>query len=158
VAGKDFNYTVTGKFSDDLQSIIIDSGGLLVRLFQIIKETPLEITLRPFYKKRTDAQNRYIWGVAVVEVMAFLKETTGEIHTKDAVYAYLRTKVLGQQPVLETIQGEEVIVIKGKHFSQMSTVEFSEAVDKIVAYFEPLGCIIHLPKGNNTLTDFIKDE
>jgi hypothetical protein len=158
VAGKDFDYTVTGKFSDDLRSIIIDSGGLLIRLFQLIKDTPLEITIRPFYKQRTSAQNRWIWGVAVVEVRAFLKETTGECPSKDAIYAYFRTKVLGHEPVVEMVQGEEIIVIKGKHFSQMTTVEFSEAVDKIVAYYDSIGCTIHLPKGDNTITDFVKDE
>ena len=158
MASKDFNYTITGKFSDDLRSIIIDSGGLLIRLFQTIKDTPLEITLQPFYKRRTDAQNRYCWGVVVPTVRAFLKEITGECPSKEAVYVYLRTKVLGQEPVIEVIQGEEIIVIKGKHMSQMSTVEFSESVDKIIAYFEPLGCIIPLPKGDNTITDYLKDK
>ncbi len=158
MAGKSFDYTVTGKFSDDLRSIIIDSGGLLVRLFQTIKDTPLEITIRPFYKQRTAAQNRWIWGVAVVTVQAFLKETTGVLHSKDAIYVFLRVKVLGHEPVIETVQGVEIIVIKGKHFSQMNTVEFSEAAEKIIDYYEPLGCIIEFPKGNNTITDFLKDE
>ena len=158
MAGKDFDYTVTGKFSNDLRSIIIDSGGLLVRLFQLIKDTPLEITIRPFYKQRTAAQNRWIWGVAVVTVRAFLKETTGECPSKDAIYAFFRIHILGHEPVIEVVQGVEVIVLKGKHFSQMSTVEFSEASEKVIAYYEPLGCIIEFPKGNNTITDFVKDE
>lgn len=152
---KDFEYTVTGKFTKDLRGVVFDFGDHLVRLFAAFAETPLEIIIKPFYKQRSLAQNRWIWGVAVVTVRAFLKETTGECPSKDAVYIFFRVKVLGHEPVVEIVQGEEIIVLKGKHLSQMTTVEFSEASEKIINYYKPLGCIIEFPKDNNTITDFI---
>ena len=160
MAGKDFDYTFTGKFSEDLRSLIIDSGGLLLRAFYPLKENALEIRIRPYYKRRTDAQNRYIWGVVIPCIRAWMKETTGQTPpTAEAIYVFLRVHVCEQEPVIEMILGQEVVVIKGKHFSQMSTVEFSDAIDgKILPYYDERGCVIPLPKGNNTLNDFAKDE
>lgn len=159
MAGKDFEYVFTGKFSDNLQNLVIDSGGLLLRAFYPIKDNELEIRIRPYYKRRTDAQNRYIWGVVIPTIRAWIKESTGEIPaTAEALYVFLRVHVCEQQPAIEVILGEEVVVIKGKHFSQMSTVEFADAIDKIIAYYDARDCIIPLPKGNNTLNDFAKDE
>jgi hypothetical protein len=40
----------------------------------------------------------------------------------------------------------------------MNTLEFSDAVEKIVQYFADRGLEIPLPEGENTLNDFLKDD
>lgn len=120
----------------------------------------LETELKPMRYKRSLAQNRYMWGVIVPTVQAFIKETSGEVKSKDAVYAFINTCVLGYEVEVQTIFGREVLIMKGKRFSEMNTKEFADAVDKIIAHFDALGCYIQLPreKTNNTLTDFIGDD
>jgi hypothetical protein len=153
----DFEYSFTGKFSDDCRSLIIDFGDKLARIFYPLKERQLEISIKPFYKQRTSAQNRWIHGPCVTTIQAWLKETTGVLHSHDAVYTFLRTRVIGDEPVIEEIDGIEVITLKGKRFSQCSTVEFAERVDKIVEYYRERGLEIPLPQPgtNNLLSDYV---
>jgi hypothetical protein len=103
-----------------------------------------------------------MWGVCIVTIRAWMLETTGECPSKEAIYAFLRIKVIGHEVVIEEINGVEIPVVSGKRFSAMTTTEFSEAVDKIIAYYAELGCEIKLPipKSNNYFTNYVnaKDE
>lgn len=151
-------YTVTGKLSEDLNSIKIDRAYDMRRLLFPLKEAELEITITKFYRKRTLAQNRLIWGVFIPTIQAWMKETIGSFPSKEGLYAFLRINVVGHELVIETINGIDTPVVTGKHFSQMTTVEFAESIDKIYVYYQELGLDLPLPKGNNTITDFLKDE
>lgn len=117
----------------------------------------LEANIKPMRYKRSLAQNRYMHGVIVPIVRNWIKETTGEKRTKEEVYAHLNTNVLGNQLTVTEICGQEVIVISGKRFSQYNTKEFSDAVEKIVQYFDEKGLTIPLPNENNLLDDHIKN-
>jgi len=160
-------YSVITVLSQDKASI--EDGEIFLRFknWRIFKRLlydwlgkDIESDIRLMRYKRSLAQNRMMWGVIVPVVRAWIKETTGEKQTKDEVYIYLNSHVLGNKPVIKNVLGEEVIVMTGKKFSQMSTKEFGDAVDTIVQFFAPKGCIIPMPKdkGNNLLDDFLKDE
>lgn len=86
-----------------------------------------------------------------------MKERTGSCPSHEAMYAFLRLKVIGEEVVIEEIDGIEVPVIKGKRFSQCTTKEFSERVEKIVAYYAEQGLEIPLPqpKSNNYLNEIV---
>ncbi len=148
--------TVVGELSPDGQSLVIANSTRAKRLWKHLQGVQLEIIFKKFYRKRSLAQNRWIWGICVIDVMQFLLETTGVLHSKEAIYAFLRTRVIGNEMWVETIDGHDVIFLSGKRFSQMNTKEFSEAVEKIVLYYAERGLEIRLPKEktNNFITDY----
>jgi len=155
----ELDMTFTGKFSEDCKSIVIDYADSIVRLLYPHKDTQLEIQIKKFYKNRTSAQNRYCHGVMIPTVQAWQKETTGEHSSHDGLYAFFRTHIIGDEVIMEEIDGVDTMVLTGKRFSQCNTVEFAERVDKIIYYYAEKGCVILPPdpKSNNLITDFMKD-
>lgn len=155
----EIDMTFTGQLSEDCKSIKIDHADSILRLLSPIKDIILEINIKKFYRQRTAAQNRYCHGVMIPTVQAWQKETTGTCSSHDALYAFFRVHIIGDEPVIEEVEGIEVIIMTGKRFSECTTVEFVERVDKIIAYYEPKGCIIPLPvpKSNNLISDFMRD-
>ncbi|KKN85553.1 hypothetical protein LCGC14_0278760 [marine sediment metagenome] len=151
--------TVVGELSPDGQNLVISNSFRAKRLWKHLQGTQLEITFKKFYRKRSLAQNRYIWGVCVPDVIRFLVDTTGVEHSKEAVYSFLRTRVIGNEMWVETIDDQDIIFLSGKRFSQMNTKEFSDAVEKIVLYYAERGLKIRLPKPktNNFITDYEQD-
>ena len=151
--------TFSGKFSKDCKSIVIDYADSILRLLYPHKDTQLEITIKKFHRKRTDAQNRWIWGYAIITVQAWMKETTGSYPSKEALYAFFRVKIIGDEPVIEEVDGVDVIVLQGKRFSQCTTVEFSERAEKVIAYYAERDLELKFldPKSNCLTTDFMKD-
>lgn len=154
----ELDMTFTGKFSEDCKSIVIDYADSILRLLYPHKDTQLEITIKKFHRNRTVAQNSYIWGCVIPTIRAWMKERTGDCPTKEGLYAYLRIKVVGQEVIIEEINGVDVPVVSGKRFSQMTTVEFMVAIDKIILYYAEQELEIQLPdsKTNNKTTDFTK--
>ena len=152
-------FTVKGKLSPDCSSLEIENAYRISRMFRHLKDVDLEIVFKKFYKKRSNSQNRWIWGPCIsMTLIPWYKENEGVTFTKEGVYAFLRTRVVGQEAVIETIDGVDVIVITGKRFSQMTTVEFSDSVEKIVAYYAERGLKIPLPAADNLLSDFLSDD
>jgi hypothetical protein len=149
-------FTVVAELSPDAQSLVIANSSRAKRLWKHMGGMQLEVTFKKFYKKRSLAQNRWIWGVCVLQVRKWLLETTGVEHSKEAVYTFLRTRVIGNEMWVETIDGQDVIYLSGKRFSQMTTKEFSDCVEIIVAYYAERGLEIMLPKEktNNLITDY----
>lgn len=152
--------TVTGKFVDRFRRIEIEFADHLYRMLSPFGEDILEVTVKKFYRNRSSAQNRWMWGVCIPTIMSWNKETTGSTPSKEAMYAYLRAGVVGHEMVIEIVNGMDIPVIKGKRFSKMTTVEFSEAVEKIVEHYAGLGLEIPLPKEgtNNLISDYLKDD
>jgi hypothetical protein len=157
-------YTIVGNLSDNPKEL--SDGEMYIKIShwrvfrRILREwlfdnKELEIDIRVLRYKRSLAQNRWMWGVCVPTVRAFVKETSGEVKSKDAIYYWLNTAIVGRDVVIENVMGIEVPVVKGKKFSEMNTKEFSDAVEKIVRHFDALGCHISLPINNNTLNDHI---
>lgn len=153
-------YTLLGEMDGDFRISIHDSHRL-ARILKPFAETdkPIEVTIRIHRRQRSLAQNRWMHGVCVPTVMGWLKDTQGEKYTHDEVYVFLNTVVLGKKPIVKEVAGEEVIIMTGKRFSQMTTLQFSEAVDEIVRYFADRGLDIPLPKDgtNNLLNDYLRD-
>jgi len=154
------DYTVLGKLSPDLTSLEIDHAEPMKRLLKNLEGLTLEINIKRFFHQRSLAQNRWIWGICITTIQAWLKETNGEFPDKDTVYAFLRIRVVGHGVVIREMDGFEVPVIEGKRFSQMTTVEFSDAVEKIVEYYALRGLEVPLPKpkGNNLINEYLNDE
>ena len=141
--------TVIGILTADSQYIQVQNHLVYQRLLKKYQEKELEVTVKVLRYKRSDSQNRYMWGVIVKYVQAWLYETQGEKLHRDAVYTWLRTKLLNEQPKIVNIAGEDVITMTGKRFGAMNTKEFAEAVDTIRAEMLKRGCDIPEPGGKN---------
>lgn len=117
----------------------------------------LEIKVQPHRSKRSLAQNRYIWGVVVPCVRAWLKETEGKVWEKEEVYVWLRTGVLGDTVKITEIMGTQVLTMTGKRFSAMNTKEFTVAVETLMQKLAFQGCVVPEPRQDNFLQEFIMD-
>lgn len=153
--------TLLGEMEDGYK-VVFHHIQKVARLLKPFMETdkPLEVTISIHRRQRSLAQNRWIHGICVPTVQGWLYDTQGVKYTHDEVYVYLNTVVLDQKPEIKEVAGEEVIVMTGKRFSQMNTLEFSEAVNEIVRYFADKGLEILLPKDktNNLVSDFLNDD
>ena len=154
----ELDITMTGKLSEDCRTLEIDQVDSIIRILRTHKDTPLEINIKKFHRLRTAAQNRYIWGLVIPEIRKWQIETTGECNTKEGLYAFLRISVVGQEVVIEEVHGVDTPIIKGKRFSEMTTVEFAEAIDKVILHYAEKGLEIPppVPKTGNFITDFAK--
>jgi len=155
----DYEYTFSGKLTEDCKSLVIDFATTVIRILYPIKDDELEITIKKFRRNRTSAQNRYIHGVVVPTVQAWMKENEGTYPAHDALYAHFRTNIIGDEVVMEEIDGNPTFYLSGKRFSQCNTVEFAERVDKIILHYAERGLEIPLPVpgSNNITTDFTKN-
>jgi hypothetical protein len=149
---------LTGALSEDGESVIVDHAKIMKRvLLRRFSDKKLIITVSVFYAKRSDAQNRYMWGVVVPMVKAWLLDTNGDKRTKDEVYLWLNQAILGNKPAVKSINGYDVVALEGKRFSAMSTKEFGEAVEKIQQYFSQFDLSIPNPNEQNLITDHLTD-
>ena len=150
------DYELTGKLSPDLR-LEIDFVESIARVLEPIVGIPLDIHITKHYKRRTSKQNRWVHG-AVESVRKQLKDLNGECPSHDGLYAFFRRVILGQQIRMEIIDGREIFILEGKHFSEMNTVEFGEAMEKVIKYYAEMGIQVPIPKDDdihfiNTLRD-----
>ena len=143
-----------GTLSDSLDGVSILHHRMYKNILKHLKGLELEILIRPLKRQRSEAQNRYMWGVVVPIVAQWYLEQEGMKLTKDQVYTFLRTRVLGQTPMVIVIDGMEMIHFTAKRFSQMNTKEFSDAVETILQYYADKGLEIPTPRKDNFIHDY----
>lgn len=149
---------VLEKTEDGGLSIKLRFGKVLRRVLEKLVGKDLEVNFRLLKFRRSDAQNRWLWGVAYTTISAWYKETQGETVSKEAIHAHTLQEILDYKIEVQEFMGKDILVVQGKSTSQLSTAEFSEMVDKLVAYWAVYDCYIPLPKENNFLSEFVRDE
>lgn len=148
-------YELEGQLSEDCTSLILKFGSSLKRVLSHLLDKELLIVIKPMEYRRSLAQNRYYWGVIVPTVRAWHKETQGTTITKDDCHAYILSRVLEMKPIFVEVFGEEVMKFQWKTTSKMNTKEFNQFKENVQSFFDPLGCEIPDPKGNNMLSDHV---
>lgn len=153
-------------FTDIGELVETEEGGLTINLLfgKMLKRVTkhmigkkLEVSFRPLEYQRSQAQNRYLWGVAYVTISAWYRETQGERISKDAIHAHTVSEILGRVVEVEEVFGKEVLVVKGKSTSQLTKKEFNDLVEKLQKYWGDKGCDIPLPREHNYISDFIDE-
>ena len=103
------------------------------------------VTVTPFKKRRSDQQNRYLWGVVYATILKEGGEALGGWDADD-----LHEYFLGEHFGWETLEGFGKKRIKPvKRSSVLSTVEFSDYVDFIQRKAAELG--VYIPDANEEL-------
>lgn len=149
-------FSLSGELAKDCQSITFTFGSSLSRLLTHLVGKELLVNIKPMEYKRSLAQNRWYWGVAVPTIRAWHKETQGEEPGKDAIHAYNLTKVCDTKPKFKEVMGQEVMYFETKTTSQMNTKEFMAFKDRLQMFWGELGCEIRDPKGNNLTEDHLQ--
>lgn len=146
---------LSGYLSDDLASIKLEHHRVMRRALQPWAGKRLMLMVGVFRRRRTEAQNRYMWGYVVPRVKGWMEDKDGRPYSKDAVYVFLR-KLIGHEIQVEVIEGQEIIFMREKRFSQMTTVEFNKAIQRIQKHFAKKGLDIADPSEDNMLPDFLQ--
>ena len=136
--------------------VVFPFGKTLRRVTKHLIGVELEIRVKPLKFKRSNAQNRWLWGVAYPTIIHWMLETQGERVSKDALHTYVLQVLLEYEPKVTEVMGVTVVSFQGKSTSSLTTTEFTELMDKIVAHWAEKGCTIPLPSGNNFISDHIK--
>lgn len=113
----------------------------------------LLIELEVFEPRRSDAQNRYYWGVCIPTIRKFLKDSEGVSYTSDELHCFNMVNVVGKKPEIKQVFGMETVVMTSKTTSQMNVKEFEEFREMLQAYWAEKGCVIPDPNQHNLTTD-----
>ena len=128
------------------------------------EDNEVEIAIRKIRKDRTAAQNRYYWGVVVLTIMYFFKNSQGEEKSKAEVhginldlagikYEFMTLSVPNEKGVFVE---KEVIVFNHRSTAAMNTKEFSEYIETLKDHWGAVGCFIPEATGKNYQSDFVK--
>lgn len=102
-------------------------------LYQAINQMTgvMRVTFKKYRKRRTDAQNRLYWVAVVPELGRFLRDQ-GESYTDEDAHELMKAKFL-RETVVNKQTGEAIgVVIKST--TKLTTQEFSEYIEKCVAW------------------------
>ena len=106
------------------------------------KGTKVRVDIRKWYKKRTNPQNNYLFGVIYPTIIHYILEKTGQKFTKDDLHDRYKEKFLGYE-VCELLPD----LRKTKSSTDLNTKEFSdELVELICIEWADLGLYIPPPK------------
>lgn len=101
-----------GELSEDCKDISIAHFKPLRRILQHLVGKQLEVTFKLLKYNRSDAQNRWLWGVAYVTVCGWWKESFGERIDKETLHSYTK-QVIMQGKTYDTvaIQKDEFLTL-----------------------------------------------
>lgn len=148
-------YEVTGHLNSDNSMIILENPKVMKRYLRKLQDKRLILEIKELKKVRSDAQNRWLWGVCYIKIASWFYDTQGEKLTPDEIHAFVVTKVLGFTYEVKELFGEEVLIMRGTRTSKMSTKEFQDAKEKIQKYFAERGLHIPDPREHSLITDYI---
>lgn len=118
---KPATYTLTTQRSAD--AAIAAIGIIVKSLPQVVI---MEVIIREHRSSRSLAQNRLMWSWNR-QIATHLEETMGEIHSDEAIHAYLKQTFLPMQ--VAKIRGE--VVRERKSTAKLNTKEMSEYMEKV---------------------------
>ncbi len=112
------------------------------------------LSIKRFYKKRTEKENKYYWAVIVEHWKNILRESWGEVLTKDQVHEFLKQNLMYEEKctedgeiIMNPINGRPVVRIKSTTENDTWDQEqYHEAARQLA--FEMFGYEIPLPNEN----------
>lgn len=115
----------------------------------------VEVTVRLVRKKRSNAQNRWYWGIAISQcILPHIKNSTGEIQTKENIHAFHLSQILEVKSKTHTVLGKTVMIFEYVSTSTMTTIEFNNFKELIQAFWAQRGCVIPDPVGQSFLNEY----
>lgn len=119
---------------DSKNRIVLQHLRHFIFALEEFKGWDLNINISKKYEKRSTQQNRWLWGVAYVEIRNFIFETQGEELDLDEIHYFNMTKVQNIKPKRVVIDGEEVLILKKQKSSEWTTKEFNDRKVRLQEY------------------------
>lgn len=135
----------------------LDSPDLFRRRLDALEGKDLYITITEVKPKRSDALNRYFWGVVIPALKEHHYNETGEKVTDDSLYLYLLTNFAGVTLEVKKVYDKEIITMSGLTSSKMNTEQFMAFLDAIRLHYLNLGVEIPEPTSTGTIQSFLKN-
>lgn len=158
---------IKGSLNVEALSINFTNNPLVIRYLNKMasknEDNLLEVCVRPFRYRRSDAQNRYYWGVCVPTVMIWLQKTQGHRFSRDEVHQLNLKYVVGASyevmKIKDPFSGELIEVLKevGKSTSKMNTLEFTNFIEELRGFWHEAGCEIAEPEKDKSNSNFLED-
>lgn len=112
------------------------------------------VTITPYKKNRSHAQNRWYWGVAVQSIIEGIKEQTGENYTKEEIHKFNLQEVCKVKFNTRTILGKTVMIFEDVSTSKMNTEEFNIFKTELQMYWSERDIVIPDPNQDSFLNDY----
>lgn len=148
------SYDLPGKLNKDCTAFVFDNPSFTSRVLKKWQDSELFVKIQKLSKNRSDAQNRWLWGVCYVKIASWHYDNEGVKYQPEEIHAFVCTRILGYKYNQTEIMGQEVLILEGARTSKMTTVEFMEAKEKIQAFYAELGLEIPDPTQLSFLTDY----
>ncbi len=104
------------------------------------------VEIRDTPKTRSLKQNSYYWSVVIPTIIAWQYEYEGIEYTNDEIHAYILKNIVKPETTVRAVMNEQIIIVKAKTTSQMSTKEFNVFKESLQLYFGERGIEIPDPK------------
>jgi len=111
----------------------------------------ITITLEPYKKKRSGAQNRYYWSVVIGTVRQFINDY-GNDFSPDDVHEYLMEHVGGYTqivPMMYKGKATDKMLTRRKSSTKLTTKEWDEYMQKIYVWASERN--IYIPEPNEEI-------
>lgn len=133
----------------------IKNEELMAPYFLPKKGQELEIKVGKAYKRRSNSQNRWYWGVAIRTVIEHFKEREGKDYHPEDIHAYILDQVVKVRFKTKEVMGKTITYVESKSTSSMNTKEFNIFKFELQVYFaQNYGIDIPDPRENNYLNEF----
>ena len=133
--------TLSGVLSDDCCRIRFHDKSYASMYLAHHRGKSVLVTISPYSNKRTDRQNRYLWGVCYKAIADWTKASTGEVYPAEEIHAFVKTNILRVKYQIKHMFGKEFWVFNEVSTASMSVEEFTRAIEKIMDFFSERGCI-----------------
>ena len=131
--------SLIGEVTQECELIFINSESYVDNSLYDLRGKEVWIKVSEITEKRSLQQNKLYWGSIIPQIVEFHKETQGEQINPQTVHTFLLQNIAGFELKSEIIFGKEVFTFEKNSSSKMTTVEFTEYIERIIAHFGELG-------------------
>lgn len=108
----------------------------------------VDITIEKHKTKRSNLQNKFLWGVMWTKIQKFIFDTTGKLFSAQDIHDHYKHR--GYFGFKESIDGDTT----PKGSSESTTIEFMESIERLQKEWAVKGLIIEDPNQ----TDFLEEQ
>lgn len=107
------------------------------------------INIKKHKKNRSNAQNRWYWGIALKKITQDLYNIQGELFSKEEIHAYHKSVITSTKFNTLNVLGTEVMIFNDISTKSMNTIQFNNFKQSIQNHWAIRGIDIPDPQEEN---------
>lgn len=128
----------------ELRFAPVDDGPIaMARLKAAIdkysREGIVKLTVARPSQKRSDKQNKYLWGIVYPTICDFLEAIEGVVTLPETLHEVMLSKFAPKKPSSIVVKGVEYVATDIIRSSAMTTDEFTVFIDNMIAFWATAG-------------------